>query len=107
MNVTRAIKKLQRLKSRNPKAKVSLGLKSRTWVSMPTSISRKRVVSKKKLDKVFVIWNPLHEQVVCVHSKEDENCPKCRKEIKRLEGSHYFIEGDWYPVDLKPLKKDE
>jgi hypothetical protein len=28
--------------------------------------------------KVYVVWNPMYEEVVCVHAARDRVCEKCR-----------------------------
>jgi len=58
-------------------------------------------------DKVYVVWNPLHERVVCVHTSEDESCPKCDEVRELIKKTGYFLEGNWFDVDVQPLKKDK
>jgi len=38
----------------------------------------------KSLTKVYVIWNPLHERVVCVHDNEDDSCQLCNEECENI-----------------------
>lgn len=53
------------------------------------------------MNKVYVIWNPLHEQVVCVHSAEDQECEFCIEARKQLEHTPYFLHGKWFSIDSK------
>lgn len=55
--------------------------------------------------KVYVRWNPLHENVVCVHSDEELECHKCIEARKKLEGTNYFLDGEWFEIDLPIDKK--
>lgn len=56
------------------------------------------------MNKVYVIWNPLHEEVVCVHSSEDITCPSCDNTREKLKNTSYFLEGEWFEIDSKSLK---
>jgi hypothetical protein len=49
--------------------------------------------------KVFVNWDPLLEEVVCVHTTEEGTCPKCIaiNERAKKDGS-YHLAGDWFEV---------
>ena len=49
--------------------------------------------------KVYVIWNPLHERVVCVHSSENKHCKLCDDEREKIKNTGYFLEGKWFSVD--------
>ena len=51
------------------------------------------------MNKVYVKWNPLHERVVCVHSKEGEECALCEEAYEALENTPYFVTGEWFSVD--------
>jgi hypothetical protein len=50
--------------------------------------------------KVFVNWDPLYEEVICVHTTAEGECEKCRKISKEREEDHscYTIAGDWFDV---------
>jgi len=50
------------------------------------------------MSKVYVTWNPLHEKVVCVHTNEDDWCNKCKLATELLEGTPYFLQGEWFDV---------
>ena len=50
------------------------------------------------MNKVYVKWNPLHEKVVCVHSKEDEECELCEEAYEALVNTPYFVTGEWFSV---------
>lgn len=45
-----------------------------------------------KREYVFVTWDPLLEQVVCVHKKLDSTCKKCEKLSKERWKNCYFLE---------------
>jgi hypothetical protein len=49
--------------------------------------------------KVYVIWNPLHERVVCVHSSEDLECKHCKEEREKIKDTAYSLGGKWFEVD--------
>jgi hypothetical protein len=49
--------------------------------------------------KVYVIWNPLHERVVCVHSSEELDCKYCIEEREKIKGTAYSLGGKWFEVD--------
>jgi hypothetical protein len=49
-------------------------------------------------NKVYVKWNPLHERVVCVHSRMDEECELCKEAYEALENTPYFLHGEWFSV---------
>jgi hypothetical protein len=54
---------------------------------------------KEHKDKVFVNWDPLLENVICVHKSEDGTCPKCEEIIKkRYEERCYHVAGDWFEI---------
>jgi hypothetical protein len=48
--------------------------------------------------KVFVIYDPLYEQVVCVHTTEDGRCDKCNNDEMNNRTS-YQLTGDWFDVN--------
>ena len=49
--------------------------------------------------KVFVNWDPLYEEVVCVHTTEDGTCPKCIAINERAEKDRcYHLTGNWFEV---------
>ena len=50
------------------------------------------------MNRVYVKWNPLHEKVVCVHSKEDEECALCEEAYEILENTPYFVTGEWFSI---------
>lgn len=52
------------------------------------------------MNKVYVIWNPLYERVVCVHSSEDAECDLCIKAREEISHSHYSLSGKWCSIDL-------
>jgi len=47
--------------------------------------------------KVFVNWDPLHEDIVCVHTTEEGRCEKCQK-IRDENRDSYHLAGDWFEV---------
>jgi hypothetical protein len=49
--------------------------------------------------KVYVIWNPLHERVVCVHSSEELECKNCIEESEKIKDTAYSLGGEWFEVD--------
>ena len=51
------------------------------------------------MNKVYVIWNPLYERVVCVHSSEESECRKCIEERENIKGTAYSLEGEWFEID--------
>jgi hypothetical protein len=51
------------------------------------------------MSKVYVIWNPLHERVVCVHSSDELECKKCIEERNNVKGTAYSLEGEWFEID--------
>ena len=53
------------------------------------------------MNKVYVIWNPLYERVVCVHSSEELECLRCIEERKELKDTSYSLEGKWFDIDTK------
>lgn len=54
-------------------------------------------MSKKQY--VYVTLDPLLEEVVCVHKKENSTCDKCERLMKRRKGSYQ-------PITEKFLIKD-
>lgn len=50
---------------------------------------------------VYVIYNPLDERVVCVHSGEDQECEFCIEARKQLEKTPYHLCGEWFSIDSK------
>ena len=51
------------------------------------------------MSKVYVIWNPLHERVVCVHSSEGLECSHCIEEGKKIKDTQYSLQGEWFEID--------
>lgn len=51
--------------------------------------------------KVFVNWNPVLEEVICVHSTEEGTCEKCLAVEEKNKQMSYWVEGDWFEV-LEP-----
>jgi hypothetical protein len=51
------------------------------------------------MNKVYVIWNPLYERVVCVHSSDGLECKKCIEERENLKDTGYSLEGKWFEID--------
>jgi hypothetical protein len=51
------------------------------------------------MSKVYVIWNPLYERVVCVHSSEESKCRKCIEERENIKDTSYSLEGKWFEID--------
>ena len=47
--------------------------------------------------KVFVNWDPMLEEVVCVHTTEEGTCEKCQKIIDKNRTT-YQLAGDWFEV---------
>jgi hypothetical protein len=56
-----------------------------------------------KRNMVYVKWNPLSERVVCVHSQENAECPKCKNIAEKLENSFYFLQGSWHEIDSENI----
>jgi hypothetical protein len=54
--------------------------------------------------KVFVNWDPLHEEVICVHTTEQGTCEKCKKILDEHRDC-YHIEGDWFDVQEDIVKE--
>ncbi len=55
--------------------------------------------------KVWVIFDPLYEKVLCVHSEEDQDCPNCIDiSNERIKKGSYHIEQAEY--DVVPSKSD-
>lgn len=50
--------------------------------------------------KVYVTWDPLYEEVVCVHRTEDGECDKCSflAEERRKDDSPYFLDRKEFEV---------
>jgi hypothetical protein len=62
------------------------------------------------MNKVYVIWNPLHEKVVCVHSSEELECLHCIEEREKVKDTAYSLEGKWFKIDdngKKPISEWE
>lgn len=53
------------------------------------------------MDKVYVIWDPLLERVVCVHSSEEEECKLCEKAREDMKNTYYYLHGKWFSIDSK------
>jgi len=51
------------------------------------------------MNKVYVIYNPLYEKVVCAHSSEELECDACKMARKKLENTAYNLEGFWLAID--------
>lgn len=51
------------------------------------------------MNKVYVIWNPLYENVVCVHSSEYLECKYCVEEREKVKNTAYSLEGKWFEID--------
>jgi hypothetical protein len=51
------------------------------------------------MNKVYVIWNPLYERVVCVHSSDELECDKCIEESKKIINTPYTLNGKWFEID--------
>jgi len=51
------------------------------------------------MEKVYVIWNPLLERVVCVHSSEEKDCVNCEREREKLKNTAYSLQGKWFLID--------
>lgn len=54
---------------------------------------------RMNMNKVYVIWNPLYERVVCAHSSEEAECKKCIRAREDLESTPYSLEGEWIEID--------
>ena len=53
--------------------------------------------------KVFVVWDPLLEEVLCVHKNEvdciDTGCEKCKEAYKKAKiNRSYYPVGEWFNV---------
>jgi len=55
---------------------------------------------KTKTQYVWVTYDPLYERVVCVHSKLQSDCKKCRTIRKKRwkENSVYFLETSKFKI---------
>ena len=55
---------------------------------------------KPKTKYVFVTYDPLLEQVVCVHEKQNTECPKCKALRKKRWDSKnpYFLETSKFKI---------
>jgi hypothetical protein len=53
------------------------------------------------MSKVYVTWNPLQEKVVCVHTNSDDWCDKCKSATELLKDTPYFLQGDWFDVEVE------
>ena len=42
-----------------------------------------------KREYVYVTWDPLLEEVVCVHKKENSTCDKCERLIRERKTSYH------------------
>ncbi len=49
-------------------------------------------MSENKREYVFVTWDPLLEQVVCVHKKYQDECDKCEKLRKKRHEESWWLE---------------
>ena len=52
---------------------------------------------------VYVTWDSLSEKVICVHSKEDSECEKCKsiRESRSISSDldkYYFLEQDKFEI---------
>jgi hypothetical protein len=53
--------------------------------------------------KVFVVFDPLYEEVLCVHKEEvnyeTTGCEACKQAMKTAQKNHsYYPVGDWFEV---------
>lgn len=48
--------------------------------------------------KVFVKWDPILEEVICVHSTEDGTCEKCISVYNENIRHSYWVGGDWFNI---------
>jgi hypothetical protein len=56
-----------------------------------------------KKEYVFVTYDPLLEEVICVHRKQDSWCDKCKKLYdQRIKDDNYA----YLPYSIKRLVKD-
>lgn len=53
------------------------------WVRLPRSA---------QMEKVYVIYDPLIEKVLCVHRYPDMECEDCSKTYKERSGAYYLEE---------------
>ena len=53
--------------------------------------------SQKKLNKVVVKYDPLYENVICVHTTEEGMCENC-KSIVDENRTRYQLYRDWFEV---------
>lgn len=51
--------------------------------------------------RVFVKWNPMLEEVICVHATEEGSCEKCIKVAEENKKNSYWVAGEWFEV-LEP-----
>jgi len=54
--------------------------------------AQKSYSHNKDKEKVYVTWDPLYENVVCVHRKPDGECDKCRAIAKEKRDSYHLCE---------------
>lgn len=60
------------------------------------SLERQKLCdAKKKIEKVFVTWDPLYEEVVCVHRNPDSECDKCRAILNEKRDSYHLSEEEF------------
>jgi hypothetical protein len=55
-------------------------------------------MDKEPSIKVFVKWDPVLEEVICVHATEDGTCEKCIKVKEENEKHSYWVAGDWFEI---------
>jgi hypothetical protein len=64
----------------------------------PYHLSLQRIkTALKKPVKVYVKWDPVLEEVICVHSTEDSACEKCIAVYAKNINLSY-VAGDWFDV---------
>jgi len=50
--------------------------------------------------RVFVKWDPVYEEVICVHTTKEGTCEKClaAQKLRETNSSTYQLAGDWFEV---------
>jgi hypothetical protein len=51
------------------------------------------------MKKVYVIYDPLHEKVICAHSSEGLKCDACITARNKLANTPYCLIGYWLTID--------
>lgn len=54
--------------------------------------AQKSCAENKKTEKVYVTWDPLYEEVICVHKTPDGKCKKCEKILNENRDSYHLSE---------------